>query len=397
LVESEVFMDTNAFGKLVRTYREQREWTQDELAERWGFTREYVSQIERGKRKLDKPEQVARLADVLGISEEQLTNVGKKLPFKQLSTRRSAEHDELLLEALLEPAQTTVKLSWLIAQGNGMLVDLTSNLHNLERRLSGALEQYRGQFHQPALRILASVHELLGKQAVERTATQDAMTHFQEMYDIAEELRDRDLLTLATIHQAAMFRRRGRFEASFRRFEVAERYARDASRWLQGFLWKMYARNFYVYGNEQGFLRAIDRAASIAENIEANVDTLTNGFDKISVLEERGQGHTMLWKPEKALAIYQETDKMRPFRPLREQSSSLIVKAQAYCYSGNLQAGIEHALAGLRIAEKLQSVRYVVRLQQMYDRLKVTPIGKERAMLDLFSEIIATKSKLFQV
>ena len=389
-------MDTNAFGKLVRASREQREWTQEELADRWGFTREYVSQIERGKRKLDKLEQVARLADVLGLSEEQLANVGKKLPPKRSSVYHTAERDDMLLEALLEPVQTTVKLSWLIAQGSGMLMGLASNLHNLEWRLGGVLERYRGQFRQPALRLLASVHELLGRQAVERTATQEAVAHFQEMYNIAEELRDRDLLTMATIHLAGMLRRRGRLEASFQRFEVAEKYARGASRWLQGLLWKMYARSYYIYGDEQNFLRAIDRAAGIAEDTEATVDTLANGFDTLSVLEERGQGYTLLWKPEKALAIYQETNRMRPFRPLREQSSYHIVSAQAYCYSGNLQTGIEHALTGLRIAEKLRSVRYVVRLQQMYDRLKNTPMGKERAMQDLLDEVMNTRYRLSQ-
>src|SRR5713226_2569458 len=40
------------FGGLVRGFREQRGWTRQDLAERWGFAREYVSQIELGKRKL---------------------------------------------------------------------------------------------------------------------------------------------------------------------------------------------------------------------------------------------------------------------------------------------------------------------------------------------------------
>jgi hypothetical protein len=216
------------------------------------------------------------------------------------------------------------------------------------------------------------------------------------MYDIAEELGDTDLLTLATIHQAAMFRRKGRSEASFRRFEAAEKSARGASRWLQGFLWKMYARNFYVSGDEQAFLRSIDRAADIAECMEVTVDTITNGFNKLSVLQERAQGFTMLWQPEKALTIYQETDKMRLFRPLREQSSYHIVKAQAYCQSGHLQTGIEHALIGLRMAEKLQSSRYVTRLQQMSDRLSDTPIGKERVLQDLRDQILKALQMLRQ-
>jgi transcriptional regulator with XRE-family HTH domain len=390
-------MEYNAFGQLVRACREQHGWKQDELAERWGFTREYVSQIERGKRKLDRPEQVTRLADILGITEEQLARVGKeRSPKWPIGTQQGAEDDELLLQALLEPAETTVKLSWLIWQGNGMLPDLTHNLQNLERRLNEALGSYHGQFHQPALRILASVHELLGKQAVERTAAQEATTHFQEMYDIAEELGDSDLLILAMIHQAAMFRRKGRFEASFRRLEAAEKRTQSASHWLRGFLWKMYARNFYVYGDEQGFLRSIDRAANLVENTEATIDSITNSFDKLGVLQERAQGHTLLWQPEKALTIYQQTDKMHPFRPLRKQSLYHIVKAQAYCYSGDLRTGIKHALTGLHMAENLGSCRYVLHLQQMSDRLSTTPIGKEQVMRDLRSKILDTRYKLCQ-
>jgi transcriptional regulator with XRE-family HTH domain len=389
-------MDNNAFGKLIRAYREQRGWKQEELAKRWGFTREYVSQIESGKRKLDKPEQVTRLADILGISEEQLTHVGKGKPPRQLFAQRSSGSGDLLLQALLEPVQANVKLSWLIWQSNGMLMDLASNLHTLERGLNNALGLYRGQFRQPALRLLASVHELLGRQAVERTATADAVTHFREMYDIAEELGDTDLLVQAMIQQAGMFRRKGRFEGAFRRLDAAEKSARNASRWLLGHLWRMSARHFYVYGDEQGFLRSIDRAANVAENTEATIDTLTNGFNKLAVLEERAQGYTMLWQPEKALTIYQEIDKVRHFRSLREQSAYHIVKAQAFCHSGYLQIGTEHALAGLRIAEQLQSSRYVLRLQEMSDRLKDKHIGKERVMQDLRGEISNTWRKLSQ-
>jgi len=383
-------MDNNAFGKLVRASREKRGWKQEELADRWGFTREYISQIECGKRKLDRPEQVARLANILGISEEQLIHVGKGTSPRRFFVQRPSGSDELLLQALLEPARATLKLSWLIWQGNGMLMDFTQNLQNLEHRLKDVLGLYRGQFYRPAMHILASVHEMLGRQAVEGAATQEATAHFQRMYDIAEELCDTDLLTLAMIHLAAMFRRNGRFEASFRRLEAAEKGARGVSRWLRGLLSKTYARNYYVYGDEQGFLRSIDRAADIAEDTDVTIDTTINGFDKIGVLEERAQGYTMFWQPDKALAIYQETDKMRPFRPLRAQSASHIAKAQAYCFGGDLQIGIEHALSGLHMAEELRSNRYVLRLQQMSDRLSDKPIGKERVMQDLRSEILTT-------
>jgi transcriptional regulator with XRE-family HTH domain len=389
-------MDNNAFGNLIRTYREEHGWKQEELAERWGFTREYVSQIERGKRKLHNPEQVSHLANILGIPDAQLASMGKSTQSKQHSTQNRAERDDSLLQALLEPAHTTVKLSSLLLQGSGILTEQTHNLQNLGKNLNRVLRIYRGRFRQPALLLLASVHELLGKQAVEHTATQEAITQFQAMYDVAEELGDSDLLTLAMIQQSTMFRRTGRFELAFRRLEAAKKRARSASPWLQGYLWKFAARNFYLYGDEQNFLRTIDQAESIAENQEPSVDTITHSFNKLSVLQEKAQGYTMLWQPEKALTIYQEIDKMSPFRPLREQSSYHIVKAQAHCYSGNLQVGIEHAHIGLHIAEQLQSSHYVLRLQQMCDRLRITPIGKELAIRNLRSEILDIRYKLCQ-
>ncbi len=387
-------MDGSSFGKLVRVYREQRGWKQGELAERWGFTREYVSQIERGKRKLDKQEQVNRLADILGIPPERLEAVGKGMPAKRARANNPLESDDVLLQALLEPAQTTVKMSWLIWQGDNVIGDVGANLRDLQKRLNNALCLYRGQFHQPALRILAYTHEMLGKLAIERTATAEALKHFQEMYDIAEEVGDVDMLTLATLHQSEMLRRRGRHEAAFRRIEAAEKFSRDASRWLQGVFWKTYARNYYVYGDEQGFLRTIDRAEEIAEDTESTLDTLSNDFDKIGVLQERAQGHTMFLQPERALQIYQQTDRLRPFRPLRDQASYHIVKAQAYCYTGDITHGVRHAMTGLHMAEKIQSTRFVVRLQQMSDRLNVLPIGRERALKELRGEVFSTLRRL---
>ena len=64
-----------SFGKLVQAYRKQRGWTQDELAQKWGYTREYVSQIERNKRKLDRTDQVVNIHKTIG---------GDLKPFKVL-------------------------------------------------------------------------------------------------------------------------------------------------------------------------------------------------------------------------------------------------------------------------------------------------------------------------
>src|ERR1700737_1733437 len=89
------------FGGLVRAFRDQRGWSQQQLAARWGFTREYVSQIELGKRKLYGEESVMRLAEILDIPLERLQAIGKYVPHGARVAEHLAQTDDALLEALI--------------------------------------------------------------------------------------------------------------------------------------------------------------------------------------------------------------------------------------------------------------------------------------------------------
>jgi hypothetical protein len=48
----------------------------------------------------------------------------------------------------------------------------------------------------------------------------------------------------------------------------------------------------------------------------------------------------------------------------------------------------------MELAESFHSIRYVIRLQQMSDRLSVTPLGKERAMKLLQRDIAGTIERM---
>ncbi len=91
----------------------------------------------------------------------------------------------------------------------------------------------------------------------------------------------------------------------------------------------------------------------------------------------------MLWQPQKALDIYPETDRLSPFRPLRNLGSYTIIKAQAYTYSGDIDTGVDLALKGLELAKGYQSQRHVSRVRGMYERIHVTALGKHPRMSDL--------------
>src|SRR6266851_4192187 len=108
-----IMLDKNAFGELVRAYRNQRGWTQRQVAERWGHTSEYVSQIETGKRKLDSTSQLVRLADILDIPQEKLEAIGRGIPQRKINAQAPQEADNAILQMLLAPGKDMVRLSWL--------------------------------------------------------------------------------------------------------------------------------------------------------------------------------------------------------------------------------------------------------------------------------------------
>lgn len=381
----------NAFGNLIRSSREQRGWSQGELAQRWGYTREYVSQIERGKRKLDKQEQIHRLADILEISTERLDAIGKGIPHRRIQAEHPAEADDILLQTLLEPSLATVKLSWLLWLADGENIPIADNLTRLSAQLDDALTKYHGQFLKPAQKVLAYAHEMQGKIAFDRLNFRDASEHFQEMLDLGEELNDPDLIALAQIHRADLLRKRGRYEASVRILNALHSTTKRASIYVQGVHWQILARGHSIYGNMDQFLEAIDHAEEIATDMEETLDTQYNQFNLVEVLQEKAQGYTMLWLPAKALEIYSQTDLLKPFRPLREMGSYTIIKAQAYAYSDSIDHGIDLAIQGVRLAHAYGSMRHVSRVQVMYDRLRTTKRGTHPRVRDLQEALASTR------
>lgn len=380
------------FGKLVRNYRLQRQWSQQQLADRWGHSREYVSQIERGKRKLDHVEQVNRLADILEIPSERLDAIGKGVPHRKNEADRASNADDVLLEALLQPAQSTVKLSWLVWHGDGDTT-VIDDLAALIAKLETALQLYRGAFRRQSQQLLAYACEMMGKIAFDRLNYIEASGYFNEMVQLGQELQDANIIALAMIHQGDLLRKRGRYELAIRCLEAAHTYIDVSDSYISGTRWQILARAYYEYGLEANFLKAIDQAEKIALQTQQSLNTMAHEFNVVEVLQERAQGYSMLWQPHKALEIYQQTDKLKPFRPMRDLGSYTIIKAQAHAYNGDLEEGVKLALSGLELARGYHSARHVARIQKMYDRLKASPLGQHQLLRDLQDALMSGEEK----
>jgi transcriptional regulator with XRE-family HTH domain len=360
------------FGGLVRAFREQRGWTQQDLAERWGFTREYVSQIELGKRKLYGEESVMRLAEVLDIPLERLQAIGKYVPHGARTAEHLAQADDALLEALIDPARATVKLSWLVWYANSDTT-VVQQLAEIVARLETAATERRGRLRAAALDLLAYAHEMMGKVAFDRLAFPDAVAHFQEMHELGRELNNPDITALALTHQGDVARRRGRYESATHHLQAAESFAKAGRTQTQGLRWQTLARCHAEYGNKPAFLRSIDVALATATHLPDHEEASSNDFTLQEVTLEQAQGLTLLWEPLRALEIYNRPEHQAAFRPLRELGNFTILRAQAYAYAGEVDEGVRLAIEGLALARRYNSPRHVSRVQRMHDRLSVTP------------------------
>lgn len=375
-------LDKNTFGELVKAYRLQRGWTQEELAERWEHSRGYVAQIERGQRKLERTAQVIELADILGIPSEKLDAIGRGIPERRTEVEPSPQSDAKLFQLLLAPSRDAIRLSYMV-----WLTDhypmIEENLRELIFNLDTALTAYHGEFMKPAQQLLAYAHQATGKIAFDRLDFAAAGGHFSAMMELGQALNDPDIIALGMVRQGDVLRKRGRYDTALRCFEASKPYADVADQSVQGIYYLNIARAYYFLGNEQSFLRAINPALNIAAGMEKRNNGSAYWFNLDVALQFQASGYTALLKPEKAIEIYKEIGRSRLSRPLRDQGAFTIEKARAYLEAGEMQKGIELSLRGLQFALAYRSKRHIARLEATYKRLSVTRIGKEKRLNDL--------------
>ena len=366
---------------LLRGAREARNLTQDEVAADLvqlgakGATGGLVSKWERG---ICRPNRFHRrlLCQFFDASPEELGFRTSALPAS------SGASEDALVDALLEPAGATIKLSWLVWYGNadaGVVERVTS----LIPKLTDFTATHQGNLRQPALRLLAAAHEMLGKVAFDGLDYPSAYAHFLEMEQLGEAAGEVDLRALAAIHQGDLLRRRGDYELAVQRLTAAMPSAGEVAGVVEGMRQQTLARAHAEHGHRNAFLQAIEAAEAQANALDAGTTDWGNEFTLTQVRHERAHGHTLLWEPEVALGIYLATEpEMHPVS-LRDLGNFTILKAQAHTYAGNVDVGVDLAIEGLRFARRYGSARHVSRVQRMYDRLSATPIGTSARMRDL--------------
>ncbi len=385
-------LNNNEFGDLVKGYRKQRGWTQDQLAERWGHSRGYVSHVEAGNRRLDSTTQIYRLADILDIPSEQLEAIGRGIPIRKTKAETSGIEDESLLQMLLAPGRDMVQMSYMLWIADQHPI-FEKKLQDLTLNLDQALTAYHGEFKKPAQQLLAYTNQMRGRIAFDRLDFAAASGYFSEMIDLGQELHDSDIITVGMVYQGSILRKRSRFDTSLRCFEAASNYAQVSSHSTQGIYHINKSTVYADAGDEHGFLAAVDAALNIATDMEDSLPGLANDFSLDDVLWAKAGGYAELWKPKEALAVYKETDRLKQFRPLRELGAYTIDKGEAYLRLGDLEKGLKLSLDGLRMATEYKSKRHIGWIEKTYNRLRLLPIGQDKRFNRLQEALQETKKK----
>ncbi|HZD01930.1 MAG TPA: helix-turn-helix transcriptional regulator [Actinomycetes bacterium] len=364
---------------LLRQAREARSLTQDEVADGLsqlgasGATGGLVSKWERG---ICRPSRFHRrlLCRFFDASLEQLGLAG--------DTSRAHLPEEVIRTTLLDPARASIKLSWLVWYGTADAAVL-DRVVGLMGQLSDVVSHHQGSLRQPAMRLLACGHEMLGKVAFDRLDYGTAYGHFLKLQQLGEALDDDDIRVLAAIHQGDLLRRRGEYELAVQRLDSAAAHAPQATAAVEGLRQQTLARAHAEHGGNEAFCRAIEQAEAAARSLEPDAQGWGSEFSHLGVLHEKAHGHTLLWEAEQALDIYTDTEPAFRTASLRDVGNFTILKAQAHAYAGNIDVGVQLAIEGLEFARRYDSPCHVSRVQRMYDRLGRTPIGSSARMRDL--------------
>jgi len=387
-------LNKNEFGALIKAYRNQRGWTQEELADRWGYTREYVSQIERGRKRLDSVAQVVRLADILDIPQEKLEAIGRGIPTREIKAQNPLEADSAILQMLLSPGRDMVRVSYMlwVADQHPILED---KLRDLTLSLDQALTAYHGELMKPAQQLLAYTHQMRGRIAFDRLDFAAASGHFSEMIDLGQEVNDPDIIATGMLYQGSLLRKRGRFETSQRCFQAAKPYVDASSLATQGTYYLNLSTLHADAAHETPFLQAIEGAMGVAQNMKPGIDSLANEFTLGDVLWANASGFSAMWKAQEALDIFKQIDSSpagEVFKPLRAKGGYTISQGKAHLRLGDLGKGIELSLEGIRLATEYRSKRHIGWVRDIYHRLLVLPIGRDK-QLNILRDALDDSSK----
>ncbi|RAQ94626.1 hypothetical protein A4R35_03705 [Thermogemmatispora tikiterensis] len=384
------------YGIIIREYRERAGMTQAQLAARWpkserfgggeGVSWKYIQDIEHGRKRIDDQETLRKVCSLLHIP---LWRVGLSEydPFTDtLTSSQCCMQVVDLMELTLRQAWTMRKSS-LLGPARGVMTRLGTLWASFLASTPPALQK-EVSFQ----RLQANYHCLQGVLAVDAMQYHKAITHYYDMYQIAQHLQEPALLAHALMNIGVEYDRQGQTLQSIQYLEQARDWSFEAPKaWrvlVHAYLSRAYARS----GDLRRFLQANDMALRWSHCLYSDYIDDPDGvyYSTGNILAERSAGYLLLDQPHSTLALRKDViTVLQQGQESRVAAWMSLDWAQAYLLLGEVEACVSELRQfhrdALRMgsAHALQQARSVLAsLERNYGDARVVKALREELLED---------------
>jgi transcriptional regulator with XRE-family HTH domain len=337
-------------GQFLKTYREKKHLTQEQLAEDLRVEPRTLRAWENGERQLNNINELSRIADILGVEPEQLGLANSPvIPRTPEQIEEIIQHTwSLIDESRLREARATIER-------------LAHNVRFQITREDPIL-----------LRSLAHIYHSAGYVTSETTQAHEsyeAILHYQQVETIARILKDDTLLNIALTYQGDMYRRLGNLDKSITYLEAARDTTPRADKAALGNGIQLLARAYIRKGELGNFENAMRQTEELSHTFDPTVNSIRGHYSSGTVYEEYGRSYADLGQTVKAMEYLDKAKKDLP--PNKFWELLLITSRAVALVKGNdIQSGVQLAIAAAEEIKKAGILRYMDRIHLINQHLE---------------------------
>lgn len=362
-------------GITIKEYRQKRGMSQQALAEHWPgkpVNLRYVQYIESGEKQIADQHILRQLSELLDIP---LWRFGLS-EYNPFNPETLPGHGERMHQETLDVAESLIQSTWRLRQ-----IAPLPEAERSARHLANLFDYFLTYLPPPALleprflRLHAQIQRLLGVMHAEREQYDAALQSYIKMNQIAEQLGETYLLTLAQMNIGVELERTGRKHEAVELLEKARDTSFGTSREIAALVHSYLARTYASSGDAVRFQRAIDTAQTLISRLKQTTGHDENHlfYSLSSVLAELSYGYCEpgIGEPRKTLDIQEAiTKQIKADHNTRLHAWIPLDWARAYFLLNEMEASANAGRELLHRAAEAQAPHILTRAEKHLIKLE---------------------------
>lgn len=298
-------------GQVIKEYRKNRGLSAAALAEQWpngAVNPRYVGYVEAGEKQITDQNTLRQLSELLDIP---LWRFGLS-PYNPFSPESLPGYGERMHQETLDVAESFIQQTWRLQQ-----IAPLPEAEKSARHLSNLFDYFLTYLPPPSLleprflQLHAQVQRLMGVMHAEREHYDEALECYYKMNQIAEQLGEPYLLTLAQMNIGVELERAGHKKEAVELLEKARDTSFETSREIAALVNSYLARAYASNGDALRFQRAIDTAQTLLSRLKQSSGHDENHlfYSLSGVLAELSYGYPEIGEPQKTLDMQEDITK----------------------------------------------------------------------------------------